>query len=132
MLSGTFLVLFWKSKCVSQIFSLTKGWLALETSSSETLYGGQFTTWYQQVLTKLVGKCLLETCYGGQFTTSLQLIKLNYLVIPSAMQHHNFFQNLFLSFICLKHNWQPCKCTRSKALNPKITFFNNDNKINIE
>lgn len=68
MPSGTFLMLFWKSKCVSQIFALTKGWQTLETSS-ETLYGGQFTTWYQQVLTKLVG--LLETCYGGQFTTSL-------------------------------------------------------------
>ena len=56
MPSGTFLMLFWKSKCVSQIFALTKGWQTLETSS-ETLYGGQFTTWYQQVLTKLVGKC---------------------------------------------------------------------------
>ena len=55
MLSGTFLMLFWKSKCLS-IFALTKGWLALETSF-ETLHGGQFATWYQQVLTKLVGKC---------------------------------------------------------------------------
>ena len=55
MLRSTFLMLFWNSKCVS-IFSLTKGWIALETSS-ETLHGGQFTTWYQQVLTKLVGKC---------------------------------------------------------------------------
>ena len=55
MLGGTFLMLFWKSKCLS-IFALTKGWLALETSL-ETLHGGQFATWYQQVLTILVRKC---------------------------------------------------------------------------
>ena len=55
--TSTFLMLFWKSKCVSQIFALTKGWLTLKTSSSETLYEGQFTTWYQQVLTKLAGEC---------------------------------------------------------------------------
>ena len=54
MLGGTFLM-FWKSKCLS-IFALTKDWLALETSL-ETLHGGQFATWYQQVLTILVGKC---------------------------------------------------------------------------
>ena len=57
MLGGTFLMLFWKSKCVPQIFTLTKGWLTLETFSSDTLYGGQFITWYQGVMTKLVGKC---------------------------------------------------------------------------
>ena len=68
---------------VSQIFALTKGWLTLETSS-ETLYGSQFTTWYQTGTDKTGGK-VLETCYGGQFTTSLKLIKPNYLVIPSAM-----------------------------------------------
>ena len=55
MLGGTFLMSFWKSKCLS-IFALTKGWLALETSL-ESLHGGQFATWYQQVLTILVGKC---------------------------------------------------------------------------
>ena len=35
-----------------------------------------------------------ESLYGGQFTLSTQLIKPNYLVILSPTQHHSFFRNL--------------------------------------
>ena len=35
-----------------------------------------------------------ESLYGGQFTLSTQLIKPNYLVIFPPMLHHTFFRNL--------------------------------------
>ena len=35
-----------------------------------------------------------ESLYGGQFTLSTQLIKPNYLVILPPTQHHSFFRNL--------------------------------------
>ena len=35
-----------------------------------------------------------QSLYGGQFTLSTQLIKPNYLVILPPTQHHNFFRNL--------------------------------------
>ena len=34
-----------------------------------------------------------ESLYGGQFTLSTQLIKPNYLVILPPTQHHSFFRN---------------------------------------
>ena len=41
-----------------------------------------------------------ESLYGGQFTLSTQLIKPNYLVILPPTQHHSFFRNLPPLFIC--------------------------------
>ena len=35
-----------------------------------------------------------ESLYGGQFTLSILLIKPNYLVILPPTQHHSFFRNL--------------------------------------
>ena len=35
-----------------------------------------------------------ESLYGGKFTLSTQLIKPNYLVILPLTQHHSFFRNL--------------------------------------
>ena len=40
-----------------------------------------------------------ESLYGGQFTLSTQLIKPNYLVILPLTQHHSFFRNLPPLFI---------------------------------
>ena len=40
-----------------------------------------------------------ESLYGGQFTLSTQLIKPNYLVILPPTQHHSFFRNLPPLFI---------------------------------
>ena len=51
--------------------------LTLETSASESLYG------------------------GPQFTLSTQLIKPNYLVILPPTQRHSFFRNLPPSLLCL-------------------------------
>ena len=39
-----------------------------------------------------------ESLYGGQFTLSTQLIKPNYPAILSTTQHHSFFRNLPLLF----------------------------------
>ena len=75
MLGGTFLMLFWKSKCLS-IFALTKGWLALETS--------------------------LESLHGGQFTTSLKLIKPNYPVIPLSNVTPQFLLELLTVILLFK------------------------------
>ena len=35
-----------------------------------------------------------ESLYGGQFALSIKLIKPNYLVILPLTQHHSFFRNL--------------------------------------
>ena len=43
-----------------------------------------------------------ESLYGGQFTLSNQLIKPNYLVILPPTQHHSFFRNLPPFFRCGK------------------------------
>ena len=70
----------------------------LETSASESLYGGQFTLSTQLITPNDEGLTLetsaSESLYGGQFTLSTQLIKPNYLVILPPTQHHSFFRNL--------------------------------------
>ena len=49
-----------------------------------------------------------ESLYGGQFTLSTQLIKPNYLVILPPTQHHSFFRNLPPLCVCtfLTLHWQ--------------------------
>ena len=70
----------------------------LETSASESLYGGQFTLSTQLITPNDEGLTLetssSESLYDGQFTLSTQLIKPNYLVILPPTQHHSFFRNL--------------------------------------
>ena len=78
MLSGTFLMLFSKSKCLN--FCSDKGlastWNIFRNSSWWPIYNLVSTG------TDKTGGKVLETHYGGQFTTSLKLIKPNYPVIP--------------------------------------------------
>ena len=42
-----------------------------------------------------------ESLYGGQFSFSTQLVTPAYLVILPPTQHHSFFRNLPRLFICL-------------------------------
>ena len=64
-----------------------------------------------------------ESLYGGQFTLSTQLIKPNYLAILPPTQHHSFFRNLpplinsitLVSF--LSNSWAcPEQTSRSRPL----------------
>ena len=54
-----------------------------------------------------------ESLYGGQFTLSTQLLKPNYLVILPRTQHHSFFRNLpplFLKFWLTLANHKENNC----------------------
>ena len=68
----------WRINFCSRVLRSNEG-LTLETSASESLY-------------------------GGQFTLSTQLIKPNYLVILPPTQHHSFFRNLPPLFVSQKTN----------------------------
>ena len=66
-----------------------------------------------------------ESLYGGQFTLSTQLIKPNYLVILPPTQHHSFFRNLpplpilsssFDWFIGLERFSTECRKTKTKVI----------------
>ena len=47
-----------------------------------------------------------ESIYGGQFTLSTQLIKPDYFVILPPTQHHSFFRNLLSLLACIV--WSAC------------------------
>ena len=55
-----------------------------------------------------------ESLYGGQFTLSTQLIKPNYLVILPPTQHHSFFRNL--PPLCVKYCYSNLGAIYAKGL----------------
>ena len=61
-----------------------------------------------------------ESLYGGQFTLSTQLIKTNYLVILPPTQHHSFFRNLppLLNLVSRVHvlDLNPCTDNSTKIM----------------